>query len=165
MVEELFRPSWQHCSLPGILQRSRMVPWPTVSAPHVGLHRHKGAAIPITIGQAIIYFQEELVKCWGGSPGFPMGLFHQFCFHFTLRKSTVSKYYLAYICEYMMKIMVCDELDEAFCIGWNVQLERSKRISIVGLVCWWSWYLTSKYLPRGEVSHKYKYIVIVRVTV
>lgn len=39
MVEEFFRSSWQHCSLPGIQQRSRVVPWPEASVPHRGLHR------------------------------------------------------------------------------------------------------------------------------
>lgn len=44
----------------------------------------------------------------------------------------------AYIYECVMKIMVYDELDEAFCTGGNAQLESSERISTVNLVCCWS---------------------------
>lgn len=53
-------------------------------------------------------------------------------------ENKLSKYFLVYICECMMKVMIYDESDEAFCTGGNVQLESSKRISVVDLVYCWS---------------------------
>lgn len=50
-------------------------------------------------------------------------------------ENKLSKYFLAYVCECGVKIIVYDELDEVFCTGGNVQLESSKRTSIVDICC------------------------------